>query len=54
VELALNILDGNDFRGNRVSVQKAKFELKGAYDPSKKKRKLTNKEKKRIKEKQAK
>ncbi|ELU04565.1 hypothetical protein CAPTEDRAFT_225820 [Capitella teleta] len=54
VDLALEILDGNDIRGNRVTVERAKFELKGQYDPKKKRRKLTNKEKKRIKEKQEK
>ena len=29
VELALTILDGSDFKGNTVSVEKAKFEMKG-------------------------
>ena len=54
VELALKILDGYVLDGHTLSVEKAKFELKGSYDPSKRKRKLTNKEKKAFREKQAK
>merc|ERR1719445_1768844 len=44
VELALTILDGSDFKGNTVSVQIAKFELKGEYDPKLKPKKLTKKQ----------
>ena len=44
VELALTILDGSDFKGNTVSVQVAKFELKGEYDPKLKPKKLTKKQ----------
>lgn len=54
VELALDILDGYTLRGNSLTVEPAKFELKGAYDPSKKKKKLTNREKRKLKEKQEK
>jgi len=46
VELALNILDGWNIRGKTLSVQRAKFQLKGEYDPSKKpKKKKKDKEK---------
>ncbi|XP_014787072.1 HIV Tat-specific factor 1 homolog [Octopus bimaculoides] len=54
VSLALQILDGYDVRGKKIKVEMAKFEMKGKFDPSKKKRKLTNKEKKKFKEKQEK
>lgn len=54
VSLALQILDGYDVRGKKIKVELAKFEMKGEFDPSKKKRKLSNKEKKKIKEKQEK
>lgn len=39
VNLALNILDGWKIRGKTLSVQRAKFQLKGEYDPSKKPKK---------------
>ena len=52
--MALQILDGSDMRGSTIHVERAKFELKGQFDPSKKKRKLTNKEKKKFQEKQEK
>uniref|UniRef100_A0A5S6QDI4 17S U2 SnRNP complex component HTATSF1 n=1 Tax=Trichuris muris TaxID=70415 RepID=A0A5S6QDI4_TRIMR len=52
VELAEKILDGYDLRGHKIKVQQAKFELKGAYDPSKKAKRLTSKQKKLLKEKQ--
>ena len=29
------LLDGSDFKGKKVSVEKAKFEMKGNYDPTK-------------------
>jgi len=54
VDLALQILDGAEMRGHVVSVEHAKFELKGQYDPSKKRRKLTKQEKKKAREKQEK
>ncbi|ESO11520.1 hypothetical protein HELRODRAFT_108808 [Helobdella robusta] len=52
VQLALNYLDGSDFKGFKISVEKAKFEQKGQYDPTKKKRKLSKNEKKKFQEKQ--
>ena len=54
VDLVLNLLDGSDYNGHKISVTRAQFTLKGDYDPSKKKKKLTNKEKRRLKERQAK
>ncbi|KAL4232710.1 HIV Tat-specific factor 1 [Mactra antiquata] len=54
VDLVLNLLDGSDFRGHTLKVERAQFSLKGSYDPSKKKKKLSNKEKRKLKEKQAK
>ncbi|KAK2581257.1 hypothetical protein KPH14_008047 [Odynerus spinipes] len=34
VELALKILDGWQIRGKTLAVQRAKFQMKGTYDPS--------------------
>lgn len=51
VDLALDILDGCRIDDNQISVQVAKFELKGDYDPSKRK-KLNPKMKKKLKEQQ--
>ena len=48
----MNILDGYEFKGHKISVERAKFELKGNYDPTKKKRKLSKHEKKKFQEKQ--
>ena len=45
VQLALTILDGSEFEGQEVSVQRAKFEMKGeAYDAKLKPKKLRKKE----------
>ena len=54
VDLALKLLDGSELRGSKIHVEKAKFTMKGEFDPSKKRKKLTNKEKKKMKEKQQK
>ncbi|XP_012288362.1 HIV Tat-specific factor 1 homolog [Orussus abietinus] len=53
VELALKILDGSQLRGKTLSVQRAKFQLKGQYNPGlKPKRKKKDKERlKKIQEK---
>jgi HIV Tat-specific factor 1 len=46
VQLALQILDGYEVRpGRRLHVERAKFELKGAYDPSKKPKQKKKKDK---------
>lgn len=54
VELAMKFLDDSDFRGHKVKVELAKFTMKGDFDPSKRKKKLSNKDKRKFKEKQAK
>ena len=41
VNLALTILDGSELKGNTISVGRAKFELKGEYDPKLKPKKLS-------------
>ncbi|KAG4072522.1 hypothetical protein HA402_004611 [Bradysia odoriphaga] len=46
VDLALNLLDGSDVRGKRIKVQRAKFEMRGQYNPTlKPKKKKKDKEK---------
>jgi len=46
VELALQIIDGSQFQGKTLKVERAKFEMKGdAYDPKLKPKKLNKKEK---------
>lgn len=52
VELALSILDGALLKGKDVKVEKAHFELKGEYDPSKKPKKMTAQQKKNYLERQ--
>ncbi|KAL3998667.1 RNA recognition motif family protein [Acanthocheilonema viteae] len=48
VIMALDILDGWNVDGKIISVEKAKFQMKGEFDPSKKKKKLTAAQKKRF------
>ncbi|XP_018325265.1 HIV Tat-specific factor 1 [Agrilus planipennis] len=46
VDLALNVLDGYNYKGHKVKVERAKFQMKGEYNPSlKPKRKKKDKEK---------
>ena len=52
VELALTLLDGLELRKHKIHVEKAKFQMKGDFDPTKKKRKLTAEQKKKFMEKQ--
>ncbi|CAL1272025.1 unnamed protein product [Larinioides sclopetarius] len=54
VSLALNILDGYVYKGKTMHVERAKFQLKGQYDPSKKPKKLKPKEKEKMKKKREK
>ena len=55
VQLALTIIDGASIKaGQTLKVTKAKFELKGSYDPKLKPKKLTKKEMERRKKKQEK
>lgn len=50
VNLVLNLLDGYDLRGNKLKVERAKFEMKGKeYDPSLKPKKKKKKELDKIK-----
>lgn len=51
MRLALDILDGYEFKGKKIHVERAQFELKGQYDPSKKPRKKKSKDKEKIKKK---
>ncbi|XP_039260881.2 17S U2 SnRNP complex component HTATSF1-like [Styela clava] len=49
LDLAMQLLDDTLVRGGyRIHVQKASFELKGSYDPSKKPKMLSKKEKARL------
>lgn len=49
VELALNLLDGSEIRGRRIGVQRAKFEMKGDYNPALKPKKVRKKDKEKQK-----
>ncbi|KAJ3664378.1 hypothetical protein Zmor_008555 [Zophobas morio] len=49
VELALSLLDGSDFKGHKLRVERAKFQMKGAYDPKLKPKMKKRKEKMRLK-----
>jgi len=51
VELALNILDGSVVGDQTIHVERAKFTLKGEYDPSKKPRKRKKKDQEKLKKK---
>ncbi|XP_063984049.1 17S U2 SnRNP complex component HTATSF1 [Diachasmimorpha longicaudata] len=45
VDLALKVLDGSQMRGKTISIQRAKFQMKGQYDPTlKPKRKKKDKD----------
>ncbi|CAJ0930435.1 unnamed protein product, partial [Mesorhabditis belari] len=48
VELATTLLHESMFKGSKISVEEAHFEMKGDYDPAKKKRRLTAQQKKRF------
>ena len=48
VPLAAQILDGRVLRGSTIKVEEAEFEMKGRYDPSKKPKMLSKKEKKKL------
>jgi len=52
VDLALKILHEANFNGSIVSVERAKFEMKGQFDPHKKRKRLTAAQKKRMIEQQ--
>lgn len=49
VDLALKLLDGYDFKGKKIKVERAKFQLKGEYDPKLKPKTKKRKEKQKLK-----
>lgn len=54
VELALQLIDGSDLRGNTLHVERAKFQMKGNYNPDLKPKKRKRKEKEKMKKMQEK
>lgn len=53
MDLALNLLDGYDVRGHKIKVQRAKFQMRGEYNPALKPKKK-KKEKEKLKKMQEK
>jgi len=49
VDLAMKLLDGYDCRGYKLHLERAKFQMKGNFDPSLKPKKQEKKEKDRWK-----
>ncbi|KAH9630055.1 hypothetical protein HF086_008025 [Spodoptera exigua] len=54
VDLALKLLDGSDFKGNKIKVERASFQMKGEYNPALKPKKKKKKELEKIKKMQQK
>jgi len=54
VELALSLIDGYVFKDHKIKVEKAKFQLKGQYDPKKKPKMRKKKDKLKLKKAQEK
>ncbi|CAG9789187.1 unnamed protein product [Diatraea saccharalis] len=54
VDLALKLLDGSDYKGNKIKVERAHFQLKGEYNPALKPKKKKKKELEKIKKMQQK
>ncbi|KAM3958848.1 RRM1_TatSF1_like and RRM2_TatSF1_like domain-containing protein barc [Aphomia sociella] len=54
VDLALKLLDGSDFNGQKIKVERAHFQLKGEYNPALKPKKKKKKELEKIKKMQQK
>ncbi|XP_069686436.1 17S U2 SnRNP complex component HTATSF1 [Periplaneta americana] len=54
VDLALKLLDGYDLRGHKLHVERAKFQMKGTYDPNLKPKKRKKKDKEKLKKMQEK
>jgi HIV Tat-specific factor 1 len=52
VDLALQILDGAYLMDKQVKVERARFTLKGQYDPTKKPKQRKKKDKEKLKKKQ--
>jgi len=54
VQLALNVLDGYNLKGKKINVQRAKFQMRGEYNPAlkpKKKRKKEIEQEKKVQQK---
>lgn len=49
VDLALNLIDGSDYKGNKIKVERAKFQMKGNYDPKLKPKTKKRKDKQKLK-----
>lgn len=49
VDLALKLLDGSEYKGNKIRVEKAYFQMKGNYDPTLKPKKKKKKELEKLK-----
>ncbi|KAF5303935.1 hypothetical protein FQA39_LY01720 [Lamprigera yunnana] len=54
VNLALQLLDGSDLKGNKVKIERAKFQMKGTFDPKLKPKKRKKKEVEKLKKMQEK
>ncbi|KAJ8945347.1 hypothetical protein NQ318_009742 [Aromia moschata] len=54
VDLALKLLDGYDFKGHKIKVERAKFRMKGEYDPKLKPKMKKKKDKLKLKKQQEK
>lgn len=54
VDLALNLLDGSDYKGNKIKVERAHFQMKGDYNPALKPKKKKKKELEKLKKMQQK
>jgi hypothetical protein len=54
VDLAMKLLDIYDHRGHKLHVERAKFQMKGNFDPSLKPKKQKKKEKEGLKKMQEK
>ncbi|XP_050302213.1 HIV Tat-specific factor 1 homolog [Anthonomus grandis grandis] len=54
VELALKLLDGYEFKGKIINVERARFEMKGEYDPKLKPKMRKKKDKLKLKKQQEK
>lgn len=49
VDLIIKLLDGYELRGHKLHVERAKFQMKGNFDPGLKPKKQKKKEKERLK-----
>ncbi|CAH0728162.1 unnamed protein product, partial [Brenthis ino] len=54
VDLALKLLDGSDYKGNKIKVERAHFQMKGDYNPALKPKKKKKKELEKLKKMQQK